>query len=70
MDDFAFHIAAAKKLPSFLFGFEAPDPAVLIYDLIMPECEKSVGRPVYSVIRIFSRDGSIASLLRCPLCGR
>lgn len=54
MEDFAFHIAAAKKLPSVIFGFEALDPTVLIYDLTMPECEKCVGRPVYSVIQIFS----------------
>jgi hypothetical protein len=58
MEDFAFHIAAAKKLPSVIFGFKALDPTVLIYDLTMPECEKCVvGRLVYSVIRILSLVG-------------
>jgi hypothetical protein len=55
MDDFAFHIAAGEKLPRFIFGIEALDPTVLIYDLPKPKrVEYAIGRAVYSVARILN----------------
>ena len=40
MDDFVFHIAAGEKCPSFLFGLETLNSAVLIYHPTMPKCVK------------------------------
>ena len=55
MDDSAFHVATSQKFPRFIFGFEALDPAVLIYHPTVPKCvECAVGRAVYSVTRIFN----------------
>jgi hypothetical protein len=44
MDDFAFRVATREKFQRVIFGFEALDPTVLIYDLPMPKCvERAIG---------------------------